>query len=320
LIVGLVVAASLAAVLLWVLLARQRRRAAVAAAAAETEYYAQDSKRRLSLGDAGRRDGNGLYGSSYCHSSGSKDRYPGRGFGPDGRPVADVAAVGSAAVQGLDQAGYSPQQQQQQQQQYLQDSPGWRSSPQSGGTNSGSGVGLISSSGLQGGSLDPGTSSSGGMGGPRDSISGGSMLGNKRWQKLTTAISSKVHDIHQQRLRTALMQSQPRGGGSMDSGMGLGGSSGGTSLCRAAAGGPSGSNNYGGGSSSSLQGSGPLGSFDSGTALQQGAEGANGRGQQQQQQQQGEQEDALADSQNVLELKELIGRGTFGTVYRWAPR
>jgi type II secretory pathway pseudopilin PulG len=321
-IVGLVVAATLAAVLLWVLLLSRQRRRAAAAAAAEAEYYAQDSKRRLSMGDVGRNsDGSGgMYGSSYGNDS-SKDRYPmGRGLGPDGRPVADVAAVGSAAV--LDQSGlgFSPQG-------HFQGSPGWRSSPQSGSnTNSGSGMGLPGSSGLQRSSFDPGNSSSGGgmASGPAGAGSAASnMLGNKRWQKLTTAISSKVHDIHQQRLRTALMQSQPRGSGSMGSGMGLGGTFGGlgaTSLTRAAAagGGHSGSGNYGSGSS--LQGSGGLpGSYDSSSALQARAEGAAGRAQQQQQQQ-GEQEDQSADSQNVLELKELIGRGTFGTVYRWAEK
>ena len=169
-------------------------------------------------------------------------------------------------------------------------------SQQSAGTNSGSGTGVGVTI------AEAGASGSAGGG-------GGAVLGNKRWQKLTTAISSKVQDIHQQRLRTALMQSQV--GGSMT----VGGAAVGGAAAAAGAAAASRSPRFGGmphtnNSSQSLQSFGSTGKQGGSSAAATGGE--HGSLEHQQQQRAG----ASPDGCNTLELKELIGRGTFGTVYR----
>lgn len=280
LIVGLCMTVVLAAVLLWVFVCRRRRRMAAG------QQYVQDANgiHKLPSGDIHRSSSNGTFGSSsqgYC-----KDlRMGARAVGPDGRRVADVAAVGSALMQ--DQQGY----QQGFNQGYSQGLQ-CQSASLSGGSGSGTGIG-------QGADM---SSSEAGLG--MDSTGG--LLGNKRWHKLTTAISSKVQDIHQQRLRTALMQSQRTGVVTLGGPPGAAASG---ASCSPGAAAPT-----AGDSSTSLQASGGLHNSysSSGTPMHAGGSTVGGvlSGSEQQ-------DESSYDSRNTLELKELIGRGTFGTVYRY---
>jgi hypothetical protein len=282
LVVGLCAAAVLAAVLVWVFVARQRRR---------QQYVAESGslcKLPASSGDTQRSSSNSAYGLQGC----GKDQF-GRSLGPDGHPVADVAAIGSGSLQDQQnfQAGFS-----QGYSQALQRA----SASQSGGTTSGSGTG-------QG--VDHTGGSTTGMG----SDGNGCVLGNKRWQKLTTAISSKVQDIHQQRLRTALMQSQRTGVVTV----------GGPSTASSASTSPGFAPLTAGSSAASLHASAgaPHNSANNGpgTHAHVGSAAAAGTGMLRGSELQSQAEDLSLDKANVFDLKELIGRGTFGTVYRWAP-
>jgi hypothetical protein len=292
LVVGIVAAAVLAALLIWLLAARRRRRK-------QQQQYVQNGGGIYKLPSAFTVDMNQSSNNSGYSSTAqgmySSSKQPGQQLGPgqDGRPVADVAVLGSSLLQ--------DQQQQSYQQGYSQNGSGSEA--------------VVGTTGNTGGQSIGGTGSTG---------DDGAVPGTKRWQKLTTAISSKVQDIHQQRLRTAFMQSQHSGNGSVV-------------LAGAAAKGAS----HGGGSRSLQQGSGGLqqqqpqaqlsglgdgssgqaglqfagGSSSSGTLSHSGtavtaagvsggaALGGGSEGQQ-------------GDGRNTLALKELIGRGTFGTVYR----
>ena len=217
--------------------------------------------RRRKAADLRQQSGSIYKPQSFTGDSGSNSTYSSRdrcygGSGPHGR-AADVAAVGSA---------------------YNADQQGSLQTP-SLVTSSGSGTGMgLNSSGEK----SDGASSN--------------IVGNKRWQKLTNAISGKVQDIHQQRLRTAFMQS-------VTSGAAAGRGSGAAAAAAAAGAGESSASlpyNSTSNASTPVQGSGNAGVF---------------AGDQQEQQHRGEGD---ASSGDTLDLKELIGRGTFGTVYRWA--
>lgn len=277
LIVGVCAAAVLAGVLVWVLVARQRRRR-------KQQYDAETSslyKLQSSSGDTQRSSSNSGYGAPGY----GKDQF-GRALGPDGHPVTDVAVIGSGSLQDQQnyQAGFS-----QGYSQALQRA----SASQSGGATSGSGTA-------------PGPDTTGSCTtGPMGSEPNGGVLGNKRWQKLTTAISSKVQDIHQQRLRTALMQSQRTGivrfGGPPSASRSPGVAP------------PTAGNSFG---SLHASGGGPHNSYSgSGTQVHAGSSaGKAGTGTFSGSDLQSQAEDSSMDKANVLDLKELIGRGAFGIV------
>lgn len=284
LIIGLCAGLVLVGVVVWMLLMRRSRRRAAGVdgqMGLDSNSFLSDKHMLASVDVGGSSNNNSMYGSRYCSS---KDRDCRMGTnGMHGR-AADVAASSTL----------TPDQQQQYQ-------------------------GLHTQS--IGGSIS--TTGRGGVSGKLDSISGtgsnGGVLGNKRWQKLTNAISSKVQDIHQQRLRTAFMQAQRTGVVS------LGGSNSPAFASRSpgldwSSGGP--------GSSSSLQyannNNNNSGSNNSGTMQQVAGGGGSGASmsmfggseQREQQQQQMLQDDNGQDARDTFELKELIGRGTFGMVYR----
>lgn len=301
LIVGVVAAAVLAALLIWLLAARQQRRRQYGQAAGG--MYKLPLSFSVDMHQSSNNSGYSSTAQGMCGSTHPVQQYlPAQ----DGRLVADVAVVGAGALDDQQQ------------------------SSQQGFSQSGSGSGTVGPMD-SGGMGNTGGQSVGGTGGSTgDDVA---VPGTKRWQKLTTAISSKVQDIHQQRLRTAFMQSQRAGSGSSVlagaaaagavgtaaakglthggssrnsqggglqpppqehlSGVGDGGSSGALQFSAADSGAP------GGGSSSS----GTL--SHSGTAVAAVGGAALGGGEAQQ-----------GDGRNTLALKELIGRGTFGTVYR----
>lgn len=281
LVIGLCAGLVLAGVIVWMLLMRRgsRRRGAGGAdgqMGLNSNSFLSDKHVFASVDvGGGGSSNNSMYGSRY--GSSSKDRDSRMGAGAMHGRAADVAASSTL----------TPDQQQQYQGLHTQ----------SIGASIGTGRGGVS------GELDSvsGTGSNGGV------------LGNKRWQKLTNAISSKVQDIHQQRLRTAFMQAQRTGVVSLGGSNSPPFASRSPGLGRSSGGGP--------GSSSSLQhANNNSGSNNSGT-MQHVAAGGSGAsmsmfGGSEQREQQQLQDDGGQDARDTFELKELIGRGTFGTVYR----
>lgn len=122
------------------------------------------------------------------------------------------------------------------------------------------------------------------------------VLSDKRWLKLTRAISGKVQDIHQNRLKSALLQLQPL---AVVAGSTAGGSAAGSAATHEA------------GSSSSSSSHGSAGEPAAGTLRDAdgsptSASAAAGRSSTLKQ----------PVASNVLQLKEVIGQGSFGIVYR----
>lgn len=267
LVVGLCAAAALAGLLAWVLVAKRRRQ--------RQQQYVQDA---AGVFKPTASDGNLTQSRIYGYSG--QDQY-GSSMSSDVRGASAGAVLGPALTQ--EQKGYAHGYSQG----YSQGLQQQQSGSQSGGT-SGSGTGVGVSSG-------DAASRATGAGGSED----------RRWHKLTSAISSKVQDIHQQRLRTALMQSKSAGAVSLGGAAAVASTLADRSTVLAD-----------GTTQSSSGASAQHNSSSQGTPVRQAgvaaAAGLSGSSVQQEQV-----NGVSAERSNTLELKELIGRGTFGTVYRW---
>ncbi|KAF8057640.1 HT1 [Scenedesmus sp. PABB004] len=121
--------------------------------------------------------------------------------------------------------------------------------------------------------------------GDRGGGGGGGVLSDKRWLKLTSAISGKVQDIHTNRLKSALLESQAAGA-----------PGGAPSL----AGAPPPRDGSPAGSTAGAEADDGGGGGGGGAPPHGGDAAAGGAG----------------PGGNVLQLKEIIGQGSFGTVYR----
>jgi hypothetical protein len=128
----------------------------------------------------------------------------------------------------------------------------------------------------------------------------GTVLEDKRWVKLTGAISDKVLDIHKQRLKSALLDAKERRSSSCSDPLGITKPGAAASSSGRVAGSP--------GNSGSLQGT--VAQQHSSQCLQQHSS------QCQSNLATGAAEADQAAQHNSLKLKEVIGQGTFGTVYR----
>jgi hypothetical protein len=130
------------------------------------------------------------------------------------------------------------------------------------------------------------------------------VFSDRRWLKLTSAISGKVQDIHKNRLKSALLSSQPAVFGNAAAAAGSSTTGDGTNTAV-----PGGDGS--GDSSSSELGKGSSAAAGDGTAADGSTVGASAAHSSSSKQQQ-----AAAPS-NTLQLKEVIGQGSFGIVYRW---
>uniref|UniRef100_A0A383WJF9 Protein kinase domain-containing protein n=1 Tax=Tetradesmus obliquus TaxID=3088 RepID=A0A383WJF9_TETOB len=182
----------------------------------------------------------------------------------------------------------------------------------SSGTGSTTARGLQRASAAGSSSAGAGGSSSGAAAGdaPDAAAAGGAaaLLSDRRWLALTSAISGKVQDIHKNRLKSALLSSQPLFGAAADcSSTAADGTS--AAAAAAAAGGDSGTSSSSEqvpGSASAAAAAGAAAAADD-SAVSAGAALSSSGGKQQQQ--------SPAQS-DMLQLKEVIGQGSFGIVYR----